>query len=996
MTAIFGLLCGKVVFGNEQVWRKCQSSVNSRLQSAARGSPMSCGSTASSAALGVQIRCARIRCAPISVSTLKSQPIKDDCMHLGKLVSIVFFLGILSGNFVFGQYIISTIAGGAPPPTPSVALGANLGYPTNLAADSQGNVYFNSLNCVFKLDVAGNVTRVAGNSQGGYSGDGGPATSAQLQNNPGGLAVNSAGEIFIADYWNLRVRKISASGIITTVAGTGAQGYSGDGGLAINADLGQPTSVAPDAQGNLYIADSGNLALRRVSPGGVITTVPSVNPTAMAIDANGNLFFTNVNSVARLTPTGTVGLVAGTGTAGFSGDGGPATKATLRSPSGVALDAAGNLYIADFLNNRIRMVNPSGIITTVAGNGINDYKGDGQQATLASVGLPTGVAVDSSGNLLIASAQYGRIRKVSPAGVITTVAGTGLSSSDDGVPATSAPFGGPAGLALDASGNLYFADSTDYRVRQVSPSGIVTWLAGVGCCAALGDGGPARNAQLSSPAGVAVDAAGNLFIADTYNNLIRKVAPNDTITTVAGNGNTGYSGDGGPATSAALNQPIRIAVDSKGNLLIADSGNNRIREVSPSGTITTIAGTGQPASSGDGGPATSAAIDNPYGVAVDSAGDVFIAEADSGVIRKISPTGVISTVAGSLLRANGFPFYFGDGGPAINAGLDDPECIAVDGPGNLFIAESGANRVRKVSTNGTITTIAGYGSSSYSGDGGPGTIASLSPACVAVDSAGNVYVSDKWNRAIRLLTPSGNTSPAPSFTANGVVDAASYKAAVAPGGIASLFGTNLGLTASASTIPLPQLLGNATVVINGYSAPLFYVSPTQINFQVPWELARLSPLLKTVSSVVISGSGTSAAQTINVKSVSPGIFSANSSGSGQGVVTNAATGQLAVAATPVARGQYVTIYCSGLGQVNGAPTDGGASGPVPLSQNLSTPIVMIGGVQATVSYSGLTPGLVGLYQVNALVPATVNPGSAVSLMLTMNGVASNTVSIAVQ
>jgi uncharacterized protein (TIGR03437 family) len=349
------------------------------------------------------------------------------------------------------------------------------------------------------------------------------------------VLVSSLGVCFQANGQN---------GIITTVAGSGPIGFSGDGGLATSASLSFPYGVAADALENLFIADQGNNRIRRVSATGTITTV------------------------------------SGTGTVGFSGDGGPATSAELNSPFGIAVDASGNLFIADTSNNRIRKVSASGIITTVAGNGSVGFAGDGGPATSASLNQPIGVAVDTSGNLFIADSLNSRIRKVSAAGIIATFAGGGTAVVGDGGPATSAFLSLPYGVAADAAGNLFIADLLGNRIRKVSANGIITTIAGIGTCCFSSDGGPAVSALVGQPTGVAVDASGNVFIADRDNNRIREVSVSGIIATVAGNGTAGFSGDGGPATAAELYEPSGVAVTPSGNLFIADYVNNRIRKVS--------------------------------------------------------------------------------------------------------------------------------------------------------------------------------------------------------------------------------------------------------------------------------------------------------------------------------------------------------------------------------------------------------------------------------
>ncbi len=987
-----------------------------------------------------------------------------------RIRSVVLLTTILCCSAWGQTYTISTIAGGPPANIPGTSLGGI--YPAFVAADRVGNVFFAIQNTVMRLDAAtGNLTPVAGNGTYGFSGDNGPATSAQL-GNPQGLAVDSACNLYIVNNGNLRIRKV-ANGVITTVAGNGTQGFSGDNGPATSAQLklynsGYPNGVAVDSAGNVYIVDSGNKRIRKVS-NGVITTVagngmsgfsgdngPAASaelnePEGIAADSSGNLYIADwQNNRIRMVSNGVISTVAGTGTRGFSGDGGLSTSAQLAYPQSVAVDSAGNLYIADTSNSRIRKVS-NGAIATVAGNGGFGFSGDGGPATSAQVNGPVSVAVDSAGNLYIADQPNQRIRKVSN-GVITTVVGGGAYIGDNG-PATSAQFA-VAGLAVDSAANLYIADSSNNRIRKVS-NGVITTVAGNGTQGFSGDGGPATSAQFYELGGVAVDSAGNLYIADSANCRIRKVT-NGAITTVAGNGTQGFSGDGGPATNAQLYYPGSVAVDSAGNLYIADSDNFRIRKVS-NGVITTVAGNGTFGSSGDGGPATSAEL-IPYGVAVDSGGNLYIADGFNHRIRKVS-NGVITTVAG-----DGVPGFSGDNGPAISAQLGYPSDVAVDSAGNLYIADEENNRIRKVS-NGVIVTVAGNGTAGYSGDGGPATSAELSlPAVIAVDSAGNVYISDP-DGTVRVLTPpsctysvsptalqaptsGGNltvgiqtaascawavsglpgwmtvsgassgagsasvtfavvannsgvplgavivvagvsvtiTQPAPATVPlppiKAVVNAASYIGGpVSPGEMVTIFGTVIGpptaayATVDPSTGKLATTIGGVQVLFNGIPAPMIYASSTQVSAVVPYEIASAAN-----PSVRITFEGqTSDAYQLSLAAAAPGLFAQNASGGGQGAILNQ-DNTLNWGGNLAAPGSIVQMFLTGEGQTNPPGVTGAiTSATLPPPQVTPAPAlpiqVMIGGQPAVYTYAGEAPGMVaGVMQLNVRIPANVQPG----------------------
>ena len=697
---------------------------------------------------------------------------------------VVFFLFLSLGLPSAVAQTISTVAGGGPTNLP--ALSANLGELSSVALDGAGNVYITASSQIYKISPAGQLTSVAGNHRTGYfgssgfSGDGGPATSAQL-NSPHGVFVDRSGNIFIADSVNERIREVLAStGTIETVAGTGMSGYSGDGAAATSAKLNGPSGVFVDGSGNIFIADTYNNRIRKVlASTGTIQTVagngkegfsgdggPAAEaeldgPDAVFVDGSGNIFIADTaNQRIRevLASTGEIRTVAGNGKEGFSGDGGPAIQAELHTPRGVFVDSSGNLFVADSFNNRVREVLAStGTISTIAGNGSGDFRGDGGPATSAELDYPGGVFLDGSGNIFIADGLNERIRKVmASTGKIQTVAGNGRNVyssaiSGDGGPATNAELNRPSSVFVDSSGNIFIADG--FLITKVLAStGVIQTIVGNGTKGFGGDGGPAIAAELNDPSGVFVDRSGNIFIADLGNERIREVlAATGTIRTVAGNGRMGFSGDGGPAASATLSFPIGVFVDRSGNVFISDFVNCRIRKVLAStGTIQTVAGNGVPGYGGDGGPATSAKLNGPSEVFVDDSGNIFIADGLNSRIREVlASTGTIRTVAG-----NGKKGFSGDGGPATSAELSGPSGVFVDRSGNIFIVDSANDRIREVeASTGTIRTVAGSDKKGFSGDGGPATSAELNaPSGVFGDSSGRLFIADTGNERIRCVT----------------------------------------------------------------------------------------------------------------------------------------------------------------------------------------------------------------------------------------------------
>ncbi|HEY2382022.1 MAG TPA: NHL repeat-containing protein [Terriglobia bacterium] len=658
---------------------------------------------------------------------------------------------MLFGSSGFAQTsIISTYAGPEFPADGSQALTQTIGVPQAISADGAGGFYIGSnQNKVYHVMADGRLMTLAGSGVVGFSGDNGPASSARF-NYLQGVAADGAGNVFVADSKNNRIRKISPAGVITTVAGNGGAGLSGDGGPAVSAHLAGPRGLAVDRAGNLFIADAGNNTVRMVTPSGIIKTVagngtagfsgdggPAAaatlnQPVAVAVDAAGNISISDQhnNRIRMVTAAGVI-----------------KTSAVISNPGGIAADAAGNVFVADIGTNRVRMVSPDGSIHTVAGTGVPGFSGDGGPAVSARFTLPVDVAADGIGNLFVADQANYRIRRIDAAGLISSVAG----KSDDGNSPLAAQFFFQNTIATDRAGNLYIADTDVHRIRKITNRGVMTIVAGNGTGGFSGDGGSATSAQLYYPAGITVDAAGNLFIADTRNERIRKVTPGGIISTIAGAGSAGGAGgaggDGGPALQAEVNEPAGVTVDSAGNVFIAETGSHRIRRINPAGVITTIAGNKTMGFSGDGGPGTSAQLAFPAAVAVDAAGNVFIADSVNNRIRRVAPNGIITTVVGT-----GTIGFSGDGGPATAAHITYPQAIAIDGSGDLFIADTNNQRIRKVTPDGIIRSVAGTGAYGFSGDGGSAIAAEItSPYGIAVDGANTLFISDTFSNRIRKI-----------------------------------------------------------------------------------------------------------------------------------------------------------------------------------------------------------------------------------------------------
>ncbi len=707
-------------------------------------------------------------------------------------------------------YTITTVAGTDRLLDGHPATSVPLRYPIGVVVDSAGNLYIadESDNRIRRVSPSGTITTFAGTGKPGYSGDRGQAAQAEL-NFPTSLAFDSLGNMYIADYGNSVVRRVSPDGTINTVAGNGTSGFSGDKSAATSAQV-SPFAVAVDPQGNLYIADGFNYRVRKVDTKGIITTIAgngqatysgdsssalstSIDfPSGIAVDSAGNVYVADYAYVLQIDPSGAISTVAGDGFQGFIVDGVDARQAFLL-PSGIVLDGNGSLYLSDWGSSRVRRVDlQTHFIFGVAGNGSEGFSGDQGPPLAAELSFPWGLAFDAAHDLFVADIGNNRVREVTSS-TITTVAGTSIG---DGGPATSAFLDLPDGLAVDGARNIVVADGTNYEARRFTLGGAIT---------------PFGQLQIFSlPLAVAADHLGNFYVSDTEPRVLQ-ITPANVTTIVAGNGTAGYTGDTTQASTASISYPTGVAVDLAGNVYLTDYTHSRIRMVNSAGIINTIAGNGKPVFSGDNGPAKSAGMD-PYDVAADTQGNLYIADKLNDRIRKITPNGNITTVAGT-----GTPGYSGDGGLATAAQLTTPEGVAVDANGNLYITDFGNSVVRRVTSGGLITTIAGTGTYfPATGDGGPAIAAQIDPVRVAVDTTGSVYVSDGINDRIRKLTPAPVTPAALSIVSGDGQQGAAGTALTSPlvvkvtdhagAGVSGVIVTFAATPSAAATLSLPSAI----------------------------------------------------------------------------------------------------------------------------------------------------------------------------------------------
>jgi uncharacterized protein (TIGR03437 family) len=809
------------------------------------------------------------------------------------------------------------------------------------------------------------MVTVAGSSS---VGDGGPASSAvlfQVQ----GIAADAQGNVYLSDTDNHRIRRVAPDGTISTVAGTGAPGFSGDGGPAAAAQIDTPYSLATDPQGNLYFADYGNGRIRRIRPNGVIETIAGGGPFTpnaqteagqatlyrlqgprnVAIARDGTLYISDflANLVLQVTSGGWLTIAAGNSQPGFAGEGVIARESAISAPAGLAVGTRGELYIAETGTRRVRVVengkirswvttgNPLGLSTDVqgflyiadtSGGQILRVNPQGQIAAVPIAGRD--VTTATGGVLYIASG--GIVRRVGPTGTISNFAGGGSTASGDNGPADQARLSFPSGIARDNAGNVYIADRNNHRIRRVSPDGVISTIAGTGEAGISGDGGDAKRARLNLPSSVAID--GNvLYIADTGNHAIRRVQSSGVIDTLAGTGEPGYDGDNLAGVRSRLNTPSYVIADRQGGILVADTGNHRIRRFLPSGRLINVAGTGKAASEGDGGPAIDAAVWRPRGLALDDSGALYFTEIESGRIRRIAPNGIMQAFGGN--------------------GWNSPQAVQVLRDGTVAVAESGANRIRLVRS-GEVIDFAGTGKASFSGENGdPASAALNAPSDLLVDSEGRTWVADQGNHRIRRIDPASVT-----FENLKLIDvrhaATGVSGVIAPGLLVEIGGS----TVSPDECDKVSIRFGALPVL-----------PVAMRGNVLLAVAPDSIVPGDVEIEVLAGTESRGKTRVSVASAAPGLFT---NGTFAAAVNQ--DGTLHSESNPAVRGTVLTLYATGLGL------------------NSDTVAARVGDWLAEVLFAGAAPGLTGIAQINIRLPVGFFPAGNYPVTLTIGEVSSPT------
>ncbi|MBK9245229.1 MAG: Ig-like domain-containing protein [Burkholderiales bacterium] len=629
-------------------------------------------------------------------------------------------------------------------------------------------------------------------------------------NRPTGVAIDSSGTVYVAEQINNTIRKINAAGEVSTLAGTAGTFGSADA-TGAEARFSSPYEIVTDSVGNVYVADTGNHTVRRITPAGVVSTIAGkagfdgsadgagaearfYNPRGVATDGVGGVYVADSynHTIRRISPEGVVSTVAGKAGSAGTADG-IGSEARFSNPGGIATDSLGNVYVADTNNHTVRRITPAGLVSTLAGaaglSGSTD--GAGSEARFTS---PSGIATDSAGNVYVTEQPSHTVRRITPQGEVSTLAGAaGQSGSTDGT-GTQARFNLPYGIAADGLGNLVVADVFNHTIRKISPAGIVSTLAGAAPLSGSQDGAGAQ-ARFQDPEGVATDSMGNVYVADSYNATIRKITPAGLVTTLAGQAGAIGSADGIGA-AARFDRPIGIATDSVGNVYVADSSNHAIRKITPAGFVSTLVG----------GIGADMPLDSPTGIAIDNADNIYVADSSRNRIYKVSQAGAVSIFAGTgeigardgegAVASFGFCSitYIDVGLPPYHLRTCAPAGLATDEAGNVYVADVHNHAIRRITPAGVVSTLAGSPAARGSSDGTGGAAQFNYPSAVATDRSGNIYVADTLNHTVRRVTLAGAVT-----TIVGVAGSDGFTEGALPGGLieprgVAISGTSLFIT----------------------------------------------------------------------------------------------------------------------------------------------------------------------------------------------------------
>ena len=799
------------------------------------------------------------------------------------------------------SYTFTTIAGRPPLPgnVDGPAADARFTEAFATATDASGNVYVAdpTLNVIRKIAPDGVVSTFAGRA--GEKGTVDGSGSNARFNAPTGLATDSAGNVYVSDYDNGTVRKITPAGTVSTLAGLPLV-YGSTDGTGSGARFNAPSALVVDPSGNVYVTDWSNRNIRKITPAGTVTTIAGLvgvtgttdgvgtaarfaGPGGIALDADGNLFVCDSpnHSIRKITPAGSVTTYAGlSGTSGTTNATG--TAARFNRPLGIVADGDGNVFVADSSNNSIRKIAPGGVVTTFAG--ANGLRGSANgTASLSRYFRPTGISLDRSGNFFVADNNNYTIRKISAAGIVTDYAGPGGTfGSTDGVGPV-ARFNLPGGLALDGSGSLLVADSSNYTVRKVSTAGSVTTFAGVAGTLFYNDG-PLAGARMGYPSSVTVDTAGNIYVSDAIYHAIRLITPEGNVFTYAGQPLTSGSANG-VGTAAQFNAPDGLATDREGNLYVADASNHVIRKISPTRVVTTLAGLAGTSGTADGS-GTTARFNGPHGVTVDGSGNVFVADTANHAIRKIAPDGTVTTFAG-------LPGFSGSAdGNSSSARFLSPYDLTVDTAGNIFVADTDNHTVRKITPAGVVTTIGGL-AGAFSSVDATGTAARFSsPTGIVVDPSGVLYILDGGaNTLIR-----GELDRVPTFAIQPQTLTVSSGSTVVlsptaiGGGLSYQWKLN-GVAVAGATSPTLTLSNAQSAVAGTYtleasnSAGMIASQPATLSISSTADFGRIINLAiraqagsgaqTLIVGIAVGGSGASGTKPILVRGVGPTLANFN-------------------------------------------------------------------------------------------------------------------------